>query len=330
MANTVYPRIKTDPAQYKKAAFSKTWESAEDFPTVELSEERVRADMQALHDEMKEYVNGVLIKDVAESFDAVADVVTGKVDSVNGKTGAVTLTAADVGAVPVGESGIISVSSVNGKTGDVTLTAADVGAVPVGEGGIIGVSSVNGRSGNVTLTSEDVGLGNLDNERQYSASNPPPYPVASVNGKTGAVNLTADDIGARPSDWTPSKSNIGLGLVENERQYSAANPPPYPVTAVNGQTGVVAVQPSIVPGSLSLTASWEDHETYFTQALTFAGMPANGKVDLQPDYATINQLIDDGVTSLYVVNTGGVLTAYATGAAPTAALTIQCTITEVG
>ena len=300
MANTVYPRIKTDPAQYKKAAFSKTWESAEDFPTVELSEERVRADMQALHDEMKEYVNGVLIKDVAESFDAVADVMVGKVDSVNG------------------------------KTGDVTLTAADVGAVPVGEGGTIGVASVNDRSGNVTLTSEDVGLGNLDNERQYSASNPPPYPVESVNGKTGAVNLTADDVGARPSDWTPSKSNIGLGLVENERQYSAANPPPYPVTAVNGQTGDVAVQPSIVPGSLSLTESWEDHETYFTQALSFEGVPANGKVDLQPDYATINQLIEDGVTSLYVENTDGVLTAYATGAAPTAALTIQCTITEVG
>ena len=300
MANTVYPRIKTDPAQYKKAAFSKTWESAEDFPTVELSEERVRADMQALHDEMKEYVNDVLIKDVAESFDAVADVVAGKVDSVNG------------------------------KTGDVTLTAADVGAVPVGESGIIGVATVNGRSGIVTLTSEDVGLGNLDNERQYSASNPPPYPVESVNGKVGAVNLTANDIGARPSGWTPSKSNIGLGLVENERQYSAANPPPYPVTAVNGQTGDVAVQPSIVPGSLSLTESWEDHGTYFTQALTFAGMPANGKVDLQPDYAAINQLIDDGVTSLYVENTDGVLTAYATGAAPTAALTIQCTITEVG
>ena len=256
--------------------------------------------MQALHDEMKEYVNGVLIKDVAESFDAVADVVAGKVDSVNG------------------------------KTGDVTLTAVDVGAVPVGEGGIIGVVSVNGRSGNVTLTSEDVGLGNLDNERQYSASNPPPYPVASVNGKVGAVNLTANDVGARPSDWTPSKSNIGLGLVENERQYSAANPPPYPVTSVNGQTGAAAVQPCIVPGALSLTASWADHGTYFTQALTFEGMPANGKVDLQPDYAAINQLIDDGVTSLYVENTDGVLTAYATGAAPTAALTIQCTITEVG
>ncbi len=42
----------------------------------------------------------------------------------------------------------------------------------------------------------EVGLGNVDNVKQYSASNPPPYPVTSVNGKTGAVQLGADDVGA--------------------------------------------------------------------------------------------------------------------------------------
>lgn len=36
-------------------------------------------------------------------------------------------------------------------------------------------------------SASDVGLGNVDNVRQYSASNPPPYPVTSVNGQTGAV-----------------------------------------------------------------------------------------------------------------------------------------------
>lgn len=35
-----------------------------------------------------------------------------------------------------------------------------------------------------------VGLTNVDNIRQYSASNPPPYPVTSVNGKTGAIELS--------------------------------------------------------------------------------------------------------------------------------------------
>ena len=89
------------------------------------------------------------------------------------------------------------------------------------------VTSVAGKTGAVDLLPSDVGLGNVANERQYSSQNPPPYPVTSVAGKTGAVGLL-------PSD-------VGLGNVANERQYSAENPPPYPVTSVNGQTGAVVV-----------------------------------------------------------------------------------------
>ena len=61
------------------------------------------------------------------------------------------------------------------------------------------VTSVNSKTGAVTLGKSDVGLGNVDNVRQYSASNPPPYPVTSVNGQTGGVNLTASDVGADAS-----------------------------------------------------------------------------------------------------------------------------------
>lgn len=39
------------------------------------------------------------------------------------------------------------------------------------------------------LNPASVGLGNVDNVKQYSASNPPPYPVTSVNGHTGAVTV---------------------------------------------------------------------------------------------------------------------------------------------
>ena len=39
-------------------------------------------------------------------------------------------------------------------------------------------------------TKADVGLSNVENERQYSEQNPPPYPVTSVNGETDAVVLT--------------------------------------------------------------------------------------------------------------------------------------------
>ncbi len=39
----------------------------------------------------------------------------------------------------------------------------------------------------------DIGLSDVDNVKQYSASNPPPYPVTSVNGKTGAVTVELPD-----------------------------------------------------------------------------------------------------------------------------------------
>lgn len=43
-------------------------------------------------------------------------------------------------------------------------------------------------------TKADVGLSNVENERQYSEQNPPPYPVISVNGETGAVVLTTSSL----------------------------------------------------------------------------------------------------------------------------------------
>lgn len=48
-------------------------------------------------------------------------------------------------------------------------------------------------------TKAEVGLGNVDNVKQYSANNPPPYPVSSVNGKSGVVSLSASDVGAVPT-----------------------------------------------------------------------------------------------------------------------------------
>ena len=53
------------------------------------------------------------------------------------------------------------------------------------------VHSVNNKTGTaITLSVADIGLGNVDNVKQYSASNPPPYPVTSVNGQTGAVTIS--------------------------------------------------------------------------------------------------------------------------------------------
>lgn len=104
----------------------------------------------------------------------------------------------------------------------------------------------------------------------YSSTNPPPYPVTDVNGQTGSVSIavpsassaTPQDLGTADAgtsdDYsradhvhnkpTYSKSDVGLENVDNVQQYSASNPPPYPVTDVNGQTGSVTV-----PGALYFT-----------------------------------------------------------------------------
>ena len=80
---------------------------------------------------------------------------------------------------------------------------------------------------------------------------------------------------------------------------------------------------------IALSANdWNGDGTTFTQNVVFSGGNKH-KVDLQPDSAVLNQLINDGVSALYIANNNGVFTAYAIGAAPTVDLEIQVTITEV-
>lgn len=64
---------------------------------------------------------------------------------------------------------------------------------------------INGHtlSADVTISKGDVALGNVDNVKQYSASNPPPYPVTSVNGHTGKVQISVPSI--------PSTTNLLKG-----------------------------------------------------------------------------------------------------------------------
>ena len=70
------------------------------------------------------------------------------------------------------------------------------------------------KSINITMAKGDVGLSNVDNVKQYSANNPPPYPVTSVNGKTGAVTVSVPTV---PSTTSLIKGNGSGGLVAATR-----------------------------------------------------------------------------------------------------------------
>ena len=73
-----------------------------------------------------------------------------------------------------------------------------------------------------SYSKSEVGLGNVENVKQYSASNPPPYPVTSVNGKTGAVTVSVPTV---PSTTNILKGNGSGGVVAAEKDTDYASPP---------------------------------------------------------------------------------------------------------
>lgn len=168
-------------------------------------------------DELAIYDNSLQGNYKGTVADILALVPASPVSSVNGQTGAVVLNAGDVGALP-------DTTAIPSDTSDLTNTAGFVNAAgaaaaaPVqsvnGQTGAVIVSggavdSVNGKTGTVVLDKTDIGLGNVDNVQQYSASNPPPYPVTSVNGQTGAVTISGTGL-VKDMLWTNSSPNTNF------------------------------------------------------------------------------------------------------------------------
>ena len=83
--------------------------------------------------------------------------------------------------------------------------------------------------------------------------------VQTSLGKADSALQSYTEIDPTVPEWAKaktkpsySKSEVGLGNVENVKQYSASNPPPYPVTSVNGKTGAVTVPTVSVPSTSAL------------------------------------------------------------------------------
>ena len=88
--------------------------------------------------------------------------------------------------------------------------------------GVKGDNEATYRVGNVNITKANIGLNNVDNVKQYSLSNPPPYPVSSVNNKTGAVSLDASDVGAVSTSEITQTLGTSTTKVPSEKAVSDA------------------------------------------------------------------------------------------------------------
>ena len=78
-----------------------------------------------------------------------------------------------------------------------------------------------------------------------------------------------------------------------------------------------------------LSSAWAEGEESFEQTVSVAGGTANTLIALQPTVSQILALQSDGVAALMVDNDSGTFIARAVAAAPSADMTIQCTLTEV-
>ena len=116
------------------------------------------------------------------------------------------------------QDGTITIPSLGDKANKSTTLAGygiedakiSDGVITLGSNTITPVTSVNGKSGaSVTLDKTNIGLGNVDNIKQYSANNPPPYPVTSVNGQTGAVKIDFGGVAIAIQSAQPSGQKVG-------------------------------------------------------------------------------------------------------------------------
>lgn len=199
------------------------------------------------------------------------------VTSVNGKTGAVTV---DVGVTSFnGQSGAVSysapVTSVNGKTGAVTIDVGGDYTLPTATdkvlGGVKVGSNITNTSGTISLTKSNVtsalGYTPLQNA-----------PVTKVNGQTGDVTV---DVGV--TSFNGSKGAV---------TYTA------PVTSVNGKTGAVTIDTGVTSFNGKTGAV-----TYSAPVSSVNGQ--TGAVSIDVGVKTVNNVAPDASGNVTIEVSGG-------------------------
>ena len=196
-------------------------------------------------------------------------------------------------------------------------------------------------------TKADVGLGNVANERQYSAENPPPYPVTSVNSKTGAVALktsdiendlnyqTGDDVSGSVTDAINALKGSVPEALNTLQKLAAAinNDANYHTTvdnALDGKADKTELPNKVISVTLT-TAGWTSSvDGIYSQGITNSAITANMKLNLAlASNEMMKTLADAGVYGLTAVNDNGTASVLAYGEHPTMEIPVQIELVNV-
>lgn len=233
------------------------------------------------------------------------------VQSVFGRTGAVVASSGDYTPEQVGAAPATHASQ-HASTGDDPVTPASIGAASTTH------AATHGEDGSDPISPESIGAAPSIHASQHAENGSDPITPASIGAASDTHASTHGTSGSDPI--TPA--SIGAASQTHASTHHTGGSDPLTASSIGAAT-----PPDV--SSITLTsAGWTGEASPYTQAVTLAGVTANTKVDLQPDAATISQLITDTVAGMYIANDGGTLTAYAVNAKPTTDLTIQVTLTE--
>lgn len=166
-----------------------------------------------------------------------------------------------------------------------------------------------------------------------------------VSDRQNPHNVTAEQTGALPQTVIATvETTATASKAYAVDQYLILGGVLYRVTSPVAQGAALVVNTNITAtalgddvaaaklrtGTITLSASWQGtNPKYQTVTVTGTSVTANSHIEIQPSPAQIYALLSAGTQAMTVENNNGTLTVYAIGTAPSTAMTVQCTVTEV-